>query len=186
MSMVIRLYKWIKKRVLKIDDRSQLEIAVENGLMLGDNVHIMDECIIDPGHCWLIEIGNNVTLAPHVHILAHDASTQKELGRTKIGLVKIGDNVFIGAGSIVLPNTNIGSKVIIGAGSVVTKDIPSNSVAVGNPAKVIMTYDSYMEKNCALMTTRRVFDASYMIGSITEDKKQEMISILQSGIGYIV
>ena len=186
MSMVMRFYKWIRKRIIKIDDRSQLEIAVENGLKLGNNVHIMDECILDPGHCWLIEIGNNVTLAPRVHILAHDASTQKELGRTKIGLVKVGDNVFIGAGSIILPNTHIGDKVIIGAGSVVSKDIPSNSVAVGNPAKVIMTYDSYMEKNRVWMTTRREFDASYIIGTITEEKKQEMVSKLQNGIGYIV
>ena len=186
MSVLIRLYKWLRKRILKIDDRSQLEIAVANGLKMGSNVHIMGDCILDPGHCWLIEIGNNVTLAPRVHILAHDASTQNELGKTKIGLVSIGNDVFVGASTIILPNTHIGDKVVIGAGSVVTKDIPSNSVAVGNPARVIMSYDKYMDKNKALMKTRRDFDASYIIGNITEEKKQEMIDELKSGIGYIV
>ena len=186
MSIVIRLYKWLRKRILKIDDRSQLEIAVANGLKMGSNVHVMGDCILDPGHCWLIEIGNNVTLAPRVHVLAHDASTQNELGKTKIGLVSIGNEVFVGASTIILPNTHIGDKVVIGAGSVVTKDIPSNSVAVGNPARVIMSYDQYMAKNKKMIENRRSFDGSYIIGTITDEKKQEMIRELQNGIGFIV
>lgn len=59
--------------------------------------------------------------------------------------VKIGSNVFVGAGSIILPGVTIGDRVVIGAGSVVTKDIPDNSVAVGNPAKVICSHDRYMQ-----------------------------------------
>jgi acetyltransferase-like isoleucine patch superfamily enzyme len=49
----------------------------------------------------------------------------------------IGKNTFIGVGAIILPGVNIGDEVIIGAGAVVTKDIPSNTIAVGNPARVI-------------------------------------------------
>ena len=52
---------------------------------------MMGECIIDPGHCWLISVGDRVTLAPRVHILAHDASLKETLGYTKIGRVKIGN-----------------------------------------------------------------------------------------------
>lgn len=100
----LSIYLWIRKHLLKIDDRSQLEIAISNGLKIGENCHILGECIIDPGHCWLISIGDNVTLAPRVHILAHDASTKRILGYTLIGRVTIGNNVFIGAGSIILPN----------------------------------------------------------------------------------
>ena len=107
------LLKWIKKVIFKVDPRPMLQILQENGLILGNNCNIMDGCIIDPGHCWLIEIGNNVTLAPRVHILAHDASTKRELGYTIIGKVKIGDNVFIGAGSVILPNVKIGNNVVI-------------------------------------------------------------------------
>ena len=123
----------------------------KKGLNIGNNVFINFGCIIDQSFCWLITIGDNVTLAPNVHILAHDASTKNELGYTKIGKVNIGDNVFIGAGSIILPGVDIGDRVVIGAGSIVTKSIPSNSVAVGNPAKIISTYDQYMEKESAAM-----------------------------------
>lgn len=56
------------------------------------------------------------------------------------------DNVFIGCNTTILGNVRIGSNVIIGAGSVVTKDIPSNSVVVGNPAKVIGTFEEFLEK----------------------------------------
>lgn len=60
--------------------------------------------------------------------------------------VKIGDNVFIGYGSIILPNTTIGNKVIVGAGTVVSKNVPDNVVIVGNPYRIICSYDSYMER----------------------------------------
>ncbi|MBR4888527.1 MAG: acyltransferase, partial [Clostridia bacterium] len=88
------------------------------------------------------------TLASNVRILAHDASTAKIWGvRTKVGIVKIGNNVFIGADSIVLCNTRIGDNVIIGVGSVVTKDIPSNSVYAGNPAKYVCSFEEYTKKH---------------------------------------
>ncbi|WP_253200562.1 DapH/DapD/GlmU-related protein [Clostridium sp. CF012] len=99
------------------------EQLIKMGLKVGKNFNRLGGCIIDDSHCWLITIGDNVTLAPRVHILAHDASTKMYLDVTKIGLVDIGNNVFIGAGSIILPNVKIGNNVIIGAGSIVTKDI---------------------------------------------------------------
>lgn len=68
------------------------------------------------------------------------------LGYTRSANVRIGNRVFIGASAIVLPGVTIGDNVIIGAGSVVTKDIPSNSVAAGNPARVICSIDKYVEK----------------------------------------
>lgn len=186
MSIAMKVYLWLRKNVMGIDDRSQLEIAVENGLTIGKNVAIMGEVILDPGHCWLIEIGDNVTIAPRAHILAHDASTKRELGYTKIGRVTIGNHVFIGAGVIVLPNVHIGNHVVIGAGSVVSHDIPDNSLAAGNPAKVIGTYEAYMEKNRQWMEEKPIFDASYKIGNITPEKRDEMKKRLQDSIGYIV
>lgn len=134
-------------------------------------------CIIDDAHCWLISIGNNVTLAPNVHILAHDASTKRELGYTIVKPVTIGNNVFVGAGTIILPGVTIGDNVIIGAGSVISKSIPSNSVAIGN--KIVKSYDEYMQEkekefNVAVWD-KRVFDKSYtVLGNITDDKKVEM------------
>lgn len=87
----------------------------------------------------------------------HTMLPRKKLGYTKIGKTTIGDNVFIGAGVIVLPGVAIGDRVIVGAGSVVTKDIPAGSVAIGNPAKVICTYDQYMDKQRASMSGAPLF-----------------------------
>jgi len=61
------------------------------------------------------------------------------------GKIVVGDNVFLGTCSIILKGVRIGENTIIGAGSVVTRDIPANSVAAGNPCKVIMTIDEYYE-----------------------------------------
>lgn len=183
--MLRKFILFLRKYILKIDDRSQLEIAIENGLKIGEDCHIMGECIIDPGHCWLIEIGNRVTLAPRVHVLAHDASTKRLLGYTLIGKVIIGDDVFIGAGSIILPNVTIGNKVIIGAGSVVKHSIPDNSVAVGNPAKVICTFDEYRQKREKQLANTAVFDESFTIHQITEEKKQLMKEKLSENIGFV-
>lgn len=134
-----------------------IEKLFKRGLKVGKNFHRMGGVIIDPSHCYHITIGDNVTLAPRVHILAHDASTFMFLGKTRAANVMIGNNVFIGAGSIILPGVHIGNRVIIGAGSIVTKNIPDNSVAAGNPAKVICDIDTYLEREKARMCTENTF-----------------------------
>lgn len=188
--MFVRVYlavrSFIRHQILHIDDRSQLEIAVANGLKMGEECAVMDGCIIDPGHCWLIEIGDRVTLAPRVHILAHDASTKRPLGYTALGRVKIGNDVFVGAGTIILPGVEIGDRVVIGAGSVVSKSIPANSVAVGNPAHVIGSCEDYVKKRRAQMQTKPCYDYSYTINRITPEKKEQMIKeIKEKGGGFV-
>ena len=138
----------LRRLINKLRGNMDIDSLRKKGLVIGKNVFINFGCNIDASFCWLVEIGNNVTFAPNVHILAHDASTKRELGYTKLGGggVKIGDYVFIGAGSIVLPGSRIGNRVVIGAGSVVIGNIPDNSVVVGSPAKIICSYDAYMSK----------------------------------------
>ena len=128
-----------------------IEKLLKRGLKIGKNFCRMDGVTIDASHCFQIEIGDDVTLAPRVHILAHDTSTYMHLGYTRSANVRIGNSVFVGASTIVLPGVSIGDRVIIGAGSVVTKDIPSNSVAVGNPARVICDIDTYLDKERSKM-----------------------------------
>ena len=65
----------------------------------------------------------------------------------KFGKIKIGNNVHIGVNALIMPGVTIGNNVIIGCGAVVAKDIPSDSVAVGVPAKVIETIEDYYNKN---------------------------------------
>lgn len=170
----------------KLSTEPSIKQLVDRGLKVGRNFSKQKGCIIDPSHCWLITIGNNVTLAPNVHILAHDASTKRFLDYTKVGKVTIGNDVFVGAGTIILPNVNIGNNVIIGAGSVVTKNIPDNSLIFGNPARVIGDTGVYLQKNKELMKDSPVYDASYTInGQVTNEKKVRMKEELTDIIGFI-
>ena len=134
-----------------------IEKLYKRGLRVGKSFVRMGGVIIDPAHCYHIKIGDNVTLAPRVHILAHDSSTYMFLGKTRAANVTIGNNVFVGAGTIILPGVHIGNCVIIGAGSVETKDIPENSVAVGNPCKVISPLGDYLAKEQAKMRPENTF-----------------------------
>ena len=140
------------KNVIKSVLKKCFNIGPENiddyrrrGVRIGNNVNLYS-CDIDYGHGFLIDIGDNCTIT-HTTILTHDASTKMYLGYAKVGRVSIGNNVFIGQGSIILPGVKIGNDVIIGAGSVVKKDIPDRSVAAGNPAEVICSIDRYIERN---------------------------------------
>ena len=96
----------------------------------------------------LIEIGDNFIAAPGAKILTHDASLLLFTDNLKIRAQKttIGNSVFLGECSVVMPGVTINDNVIVGAGSIVTKDIPANSVVAGNPAKLICTVDAYIEK----------------------------------------
>jgi Acetyltransferase (isoleucine patch superfamily) len=167
----------IRKILSKIRGDINIEKLQARGLMVGKNFKMIGNNIIDPSHCWHIEIGDNVVLAPRAHILAHDASTGLFLGYTKVGNVKIGNNVFIGAGSIVLMGVSIGDNVIIGAGSIVTKDIPSNSVAAGNPAVVISSLEKYIEKERKTMCDNNTFDDKYTLRNKKFSNKQRQILI---------
>ena len=170
--------KLIRSLLNRIRGVQSIEKLKKRGLKVGERVTIMDEVIIDPSHCWHIEIGNNVILAPRVHLLAHDASTKLFLNHTRVANVKIGNEVFIGAGAIILPGVTIGNNVIVGAGSVVTKDIPSDSVAVGIPAKVISSLEAYIAKQKFKMNDNNTFDSSFTLRNknLTGEHKRKMIN----------
>ena len=146
-----------------IKGEQDLHRLIRRGLVIGTGFKKMEGVIIDPSHCWHIAIGNNVTLAPRVHILAHDASTKFFLGYTRVANTVIGNNVFVGASAIVLPGVTIGNNVVIGAGSVVSKDIPDDSVAIGNPARVVKSLHDFLEENKHKMGSDNVFGEQYTL-----------------------
>ena len=113
-------------------------------IFLGDRVQINFNCVmldVCP-----IRIGNDTLIAPNVQLLAatHPTDWQvrtrggPELGRP----ITIGSDCWLGAGVIVCPGVTIGDRTVIGAGAVVVRDIPSDCVAVGNPARIIRQLDN--------------------------------------------
>ena len=98
-----------------------------------------------------VTFGDNVFVAPNCgfYTAGHpiDAERRNE-GLEYAYPITVGNNVWIGAGVQVMPGVVIGSNVVIGAGSIVVKDIPDNSVAVGNPCKVIRAITAEDKKTC--------------------------------------
>jgi maltose O-acetyltransferase len=106
-------------------------------IRLGSGVFLNFNCVILD--VVAVSIGDKTQIGPSVQILAadhpRDAATRDtglEFGRP----IRIGRNVWIGGGAIILPGVSIGDGALIGAGSVVTRDIPAGAVAIGNPARV--------------------------------------------------
>lgn len=163
-----------------------LQKLIDNGLQLGNNVIIVSDYFFDPSHCFLISIRDNCTIAPNVRLIAHDASTFKLLGYTKIGKIDIKENCFIGDSTIVLPNVTIGPNSIVGSGSVVTKDIPPNMIAAGNPAKVITSVDTYISKIETISKLKTIFNEDYFIENLDDTKRKEIINSIGDSIGFII
>ena len=118
-------------------------IRGEQFIKFGKDVWIGYFCLIDGSGG--LEIGDKVSISSGVHIYTHSSMNYRKNDLKKDPIngthidrapVKIGNNVQIGANSIVLPGVTIGNNVIIGALSLVNKDIPDNSVAYGSPIKI--------------------------------------------------
>lgn len=107
-------------------------------IFTGENFYMNHNCIILDGA--KVEFGDNVFIAPNCcfYTASHPIDYEtRNSGLEYAKPIKVGNNVWIGGSAAVLPGVTIGDNTVIGAGSVVNKDIPPNSVAVGNPCKVI-------------------------------------------------
>ncbi|MEZ8820362.1 MULTISPECIES: sugar O-acetyltransferase [unclassified Vibrio] len=122
---------------------------------LGDNVYVnFNLTLVDDTDVF---IGDNVMIAPNVTIATgtHPISPELRLKAAQFNVpVRIGNNVWLGAHTVVLPGVTIGENSVIGAGSIVTQDIPANVVAVGNPCKVVREINErdreYYYKDCRI------------------------------------
>lgn len=120
----------------------------------GNNIYFGNNCEVNMNCTFLddnkIIIGDNALIAPNVQIYTafHPTNARDRFGqpkedgsfefcKTRTAPIIIGNNCWIGGGAILLPGVTIGDNVVIGAGSVVTKDIPSNTIACGNPCRVV-------------------------------------------------
>ncbi|SDG14623.1 acyltransferase [Pelagibacterium luteolum] len=120
------------------------------GVRMGEGCRLID--VTFSTEPYLVTLGNRVS-ASGTHFETHDGGVwvlrERYPDLDRIAPITVGDNVFIGHGTVILPGVTIGSNVVIGAGAIVSRDIPSDSVAAGVPARVIGTLADYRDKALA-------------------------------------
>ncbi len=160
--------RFVRLRVyLIVDAYKRSKFLVKKNIFHHAGKNFFFQPRVIPSDPKLISFGDNVTIASGVSFINHDVINLLFNNMNKENhfnyyndCISIGDNVFIGSGATILPNVKIGNNVIIAAGSVVTKDIPSNTVVAGVPAKKISSFDAFLEKRKKYNESSIVFDGS--------------------------
>ena len=115
---------------------SNVSMGRDTTILCCDEINIGDNCLFG-SYCTIMDLN---------HGFNPSLGVRYECQKIKTEPVNIGKNCWIGEKAIILPGVSIGDNAVIGAGSIVTKDIPANSIAVGNPARIIKRYDFAEEK----------------------------------------
>lgn len=143
----------IKRFLVYRNSDSLIRFLREKGIKIGEGCIFRRPfgVVIDTQRPSLISIGDNVDMNKNFSIYTHDygSGVFKNAYDTVLnssGKVSIGNNIYFGANCTVLKGVSIGDNCIIGAGSIVSHDIPANSVAVGNPCRVVCSLEEYYEK----------------------------------------
>ena len=177
----------ILSRLLRRKSQPAIERLIAKGMVVGKKCRVQEGVVFDESYCWLISIGDDVTLAPYAYLLAHDASMIKHLGYARIGRVRIEDRVFVGARALILPGVTVGRNSIIGAGSIVTRSIPPDVVAAGNPARVVCDLATFIARHRKAMAKTPCFSLHHkMNASSNLALRAEMCAQIGQDSGYIV
>lgn len=138
----------------RIKKKDSVTIAREAGVKIGERCKVFSDVnVLFGSEPYLVEIGNHVEIASGCRFVTHDGSVwvlREFEGLEKIdkfGRIIVGNNVFIGLNTTILPGVTIGDNVVIGACSLVNKNIPSGEVWAGVPAKRICSLEEYKDKN---------------------------------------
>ena len=158
------------------------------GLRIGEHVDIFSDYPFDALYPGLITVGDYVTISSNVRILAHDASMgYLTEGACKIGVVEIGNHVFIGHGATILCNVRSGEYAVIGAGSVVTCDVPAHTVYAGNPAHFVKTTEEFQQQHLQGSGTHPTAHRPWReLTKLRGDEWDDLRTQLKDTYGYIV
>lgn len=179
-DLIHKLLSYFVRKYIRMRGVNRL---VYRGLHVGRNFSFEKGMLIDKIYPHLITIGDDVIFSADVKVLAHDAGLKNLMGIVRIGKVCIGNRVFVGLGTIILPNVTIGDDVIIGAGSVVSKSIPSGCVCAGVPAKVICSMEEYKTRILSMSSTVPIYENTLNPLLMTDEEKEKQKNDLQYGIG---
>ena len=149
--------------------------ARDAGVSLGRE-NFIDSRFWEPAEPYLIKIGNGCQITRGVLFFTHGgagAVRKRYPEFDTFGKIVVGDYVYLGCNSLVMPGVTIGNNVIVAAGSVVTKSIPDNVVVGGNPARFICTIEEYIKRNMKYNTAtygmKKNGKKAYLL-SLDEDK----------------
>jgi maltose O-acetyltransferase len=194
-----RLVMWLSARepgsvrrrrhraVARLRGWPDLEGLQQAGLQLGAGVFVGGGTVLDPDFPFLISIGDHAVIGPEVMVLAHDASTRRHLGYSRVAPVAIGRGTFVGARVIVLPGVTIGDGAIVGAGSVVRRDVEPGTLVAGNPARVVGTTAEYLDRHRRALDLRPTWERGGWTATsgITPENQRRMREALAEGEAFV-
>lgn len=146
---ILFFHYWIPQKIFRLNPKVKWPVHFTSKVIAPNN--ISKGILCDPGdniNNYIqaingIDFGSNVELGPGVSIISANHDVEDLSKHSKCKKITIGNHVWIGANTTILPEVTIGDNVVIGANSLVSSDIPSNSIAVGNPCKVIKKKEPY-------------------------------------------
>jgi len=176
---------FLKVLKIKLADRTsakRVEYLRKQGCQIGEKTRLLCGLGCFGTEPYMVKVGKDCLISSNVSFLTHDGGVKVlnslkyfgDVAMDKVGRVTIGDNCFIGNSAKIMPGVTIGDNVIVGTCAIVTKDVPSNCVVAGVPARVICTIDEFYEKN-----SKRFIPTARMNA---EEKKKYILEHVMSDI----
>lgn len=159
LTKIFRQIKFVYINYINSSPERKRKYLIKQGARIGKGTRFFCNTAYLGSEPYLIEIGEDCVFATGTRFITHDGGVNilnhlrkfekngENILMDKIAPIKIGNNVYTGIQTVILPGVTIGDNVVIGAYSVVTRDIPSNSVVAGVPAKFICSIEEYYQKS---------------------------------------